>query len=797
MLELLKLRKDINILFGYIKCLMAKSEETHPLVATEWSVNHTNVTGNPYTAGTYVFYNGNVYKCLFNNEGILPTNTTYWLDLGEGHLLAEEQSDWNATGGRRFILNKPTNTSDFTNDGQDGTSPYATLQDLVSNLQDLDSVLTNGNISQIDAYVGGIFLYNPNFPSGNGYVSITGDKNRFNFYDKTGFNIAHLGQDTLTFIDPVVTTRIFQIKKPTAIAANRIATFQDASGTVAYLSDIPTIPTVGTWGALNYPTWTTGTPFVKMTAVGTFTLDTNTYLTQIAADLLYYPLLGNPAGYLTSAVTSVGAIAPIISSGGNTPVISTSMSTNKLIGRSTAGTGVMEEITIGSGLNLSGGTLSASGIGAGGILHGTTSGTDTYTVTIAGATAYADGDAYLIRFPNGNTGSATINISGLGAVGLYRNNDGPVIGGDIWNGAEMLCIYNSTIGGFQLIGTSPNAMYAYITNADSVTITKGQVVYAFGGQGDRMTVKLASNVGDLTSAQTVGVVLSTSIAANQRGVIITQGLLDGLSILPTSTFSDGDPLYLGVTPGSITNIKPYAPNHLVYLGNVTTASNGSAGRWYVRVQNGYELDELHDVDLISNAPTNGQVLTYESLTGLWKNQNVPTELPTQTGNTGKFLFTNGTNASWNSPSRHYKLGFNNIAEYTVVGGSGVQNLGAGTLGMSLVQDLSSMLYTVSGSNYVINCRVITAEQFGGTANQLGLRVTYSSATGTLSVDQLLVANRIIQFGSNNAIQVANLNFTIPINYLGQPTNYFRFDVIMNRLPAGNTSVFSSELIFST
>ena len=47
------------------------------------------------------------------------------------------------------------------------------------------------------------------------------------------------------------------------------------------LTGAPTIPTVGTWGALNYPTWTTGTPFVKMTAAGTFALDTNTYLTGI------------------------------------------------------------------------------------------------------------------------------------------------------------------------------------------------------------------------------------------------------------------------------------------------------------------------------------------------------------------------------------------------------------------------------------------------------------------------------------------------------------------------------------
>jgi hypothetical protein len=37
------------------------------------------------------------------------------------------------------------------------------------------------------------------------------------------------------------------------------------------------------------------------------------------------------------------------------------MNTNRLIGRSTAGTGVMEEITIGSGLSLAAGILSATG----------------------------------------------------------------------------------------------------------------------------------------------------------------------------------------------------------------------------------------------------------------------------------------------------------------------------------------------------------------------------------------------------------------------------------------------------
>lgn len=60
-------------------------------------------------------------------------------------------------------------------------------------------------------------------------------------------------------------------------------------------------------------------------------------------------------------VASVTAVSPITSTGGANPVISTLMNTNKLIGRSTAGTGVMEEITIGSGLSLSAGTISATG----------------------------------------------------------------------------------------------------------------------------------------------------------------------------------------------------------------------------------------------------------------------------------------------------------------------------------------------------------------------------------------------------------------------------------------------------
>lgn len=324
---------------------------------------------------------------------------------------------------------------------------------------------------------------------------------------------------------------------------------------------------------------------------------------------------------LNSKVTGVTASSPITSSGGTSPVISTSMSTNKLIGRSSAGTGSMEEITVGTGLSLSGGTLSSTSTGSG-ILSGTASGTDTYTVTISGVTAYNNQDAYLIRFTNGNTTGCTLNINSIGAVTLYRNNNGALIGGDIIDGAEMLCIYNSTLSAFQVIGTAPNTLLAYVTNAETSTITKGQAVYAFGGTGDRLKVKLAYNTSDATSASTLGIVLSTSIAANQKGLIIMQGQLDGLSLFPTATWADGDPVFLSSTPGGLTKTKQYAPNHLVYLGVVTTASNGSAGRMYVKVQNGYELDELHNVQ--AQSPTYKDTLWYDNTVSpaQWKTNSI-------------------------------------------------------------------------------------------------------------------------------------------------------------------------------
>ena len=158
-------------------------------------------------------------------------------------------------------------------------------------------------------------------------------------------------------------------------------------------------------------------------------------------------------------------------------------------------------------------------------------------------------------------------------------------------------------------------MYAYVVNAEATTITAGQAVYLYQATGNKASVKLAYNTGDATSAKTLGLVVA-DIAAGATGFVITQGVVGKLN---TSAFAEGTTLYLGATAGSLTATKPYAPNHLVYIGVVERANAGN-GQIYVRPQNGYELDEIHDVQIIS--PANGQTIIYDASTSLWKNANI-------------------------------------------------------------------------------------------------------------------------------------------------------------------------------
>jgi hypothetical protein len=167
-------------------------------------------------------------------------------------------------------------------------------------------------------------------------------------------------------------------------------------------------------------------------------------------------------------------------------------------------------------------------------------------------------------------------------------------------------------------GTKLNqATVKLVRKASSGTITKGQVVYIVGSQGTHLTVERADADSEATAATTIGVAMG-SITNTVEGYIIVQGFIDGLSNLPTATFTEGQALWLSSTAGGWTNTRPTQPAHGVFLGWVVSTSNGASGRAYIKVINGQELNELHDVLITS--PANDQVLTYETSSGLWKNK---------------------------------------------------------------------------------------------------------------------------------------------------------------------------------
>lgn len=145
-------------------------------------------------------------------------------------------------------------------------------------------------------------------------------------------------------------------------------------------------------------------------------------------------------------------------------------------------------------------------------------------------------------------------------------------------------------------------------------ISKGQAVYVSSADGTNMVVTRASNVSEATSSKTLGL-LESGGSTNAKVKVITEGLLSGLN---TSTATAGDPVWLGTAGNLIYGLvnKPVAPAHLVFIGIVTRV-NSSNGEIFVKPQNGFELRELHDVLITS--PTNKQVLSYDSATGLWKN----------------------------------------------------------------------------------------------------------------------------------------------------------------------------------
>ena len=256
-----------------------------------------------------------------------------------------------------------------------------------------------------------------------------------------------------------------------------------------------------------------------------------------------------------------------------------------------------------------------------------------------------------------------------------------------------------------------------------------KAVRVSAAQGQRLAVQLAQANNDLNSVDTIGIV-TENIANNQEGFITILGQVRGINTtgsLQGETWTDGDVLYLSPTvAGKITNIKPSAPDHMVVLGYVEYAHQNN-GKIYVKVQNGYELEELHDVAPLPYI--NKGVLYRDTATNLWKSASINTLL-------------GYTPISLNMLSATAPLNYNSsTGDFTITQSSTITN---GYLSSTDFNTFNNKQNALTLGNLTSGDLDVS----GGTAAVIG-----SGASMTLKT----VNNNVGTFGSSTAIPVVTVN----------------------------------------
>ena len=307
------------------------------------------------------------------------------------------------------------------------------------------------------------------------------------------------------------------------------------------------------------------------------------------------------------------------------------------------------------------------------------------------------------------------------------------------------------------VSASTTNVVVQVRNATGATLTKGTLVYISGATGQIPTVSKALATSDATSAQTLGM-MTADLTNNTNGYVTIVGLITEID---TSAFADGAQLYLsGTTAGTYTSTKTYAPTHLVYVG-VVEYSHAIHGKIFVKVQNGYELDEIHNVS--AQSPTTGQTIVYNSSTSLWEKNTVSLTagvngtLPVANGGTGVTTSTgSGNNVLSTSPTLVTPI-LGTPTSVTLTNATGLPiSTGVSGLGTGVATALA-VNTGVSGA-FLVNGGALGTPSSGILTNATGY--TTANLSGTISNAQL--ANSTISgvaLGGNLYSLTAGTNIT--------------------------------------
>mgnify|MGYP000122483691 CR=1 FL=1 len=221
---------------------------------------------------------------------------------------------------------------------------------------------------------------------------------------------------------------------------------------------------------------------------------TPTFLTGNQTITLSGDVTGSGATSITTTIATNAVTTAKIANTAVTFAKIQNINTNRLLGRSSAGSGSVEEISIGSGLSLSGGTLSATGGGAG---------NNVWLVQSSGIQATTNlEDIYhvgKVKVGSSGTSSFMLSVSGTtySSQGMYVNNNYPYYG---YNTSAVPIIIGK-IDSSNMVSLGENnyniilPAYTSSRSADSLATTDGYLYVTNAGVLNKHEVDLARNEG--------------------------------------------------------------------------------------------------------------------------------------------------------------------------------------------------------------------------------------------------------------------------------------------------------------
>lgn len=311
-------------------------------------------------------------------------------------------------------------------------------------------------------------------------------------------------------------------------------------------------------------------------------------------------------------------------------------------------------------------------------------------------------------------------------------------------------------------GLDAERLRTKVYNVTGATLVKGTVVYINGSHGNLPSIAKAIATSDATSAQTLGLVMD-DITDNKSGYIILAGKLSDLN---TNAFANGSQLYLSSTvAGTYTTTKQYAPAHLVYVG-IVNRSHPTQGEIEVKIQNGYEADEIHDFAVRN--PSNNDGIFFNTSTSLWEKKSIATALGYTPANAATTLTINGvtfdisSNRSWTIAAGISGSGSNGQVSYW----TGASSLGGsnnffwdatnGRLGIGTNVPTSRLsLLNTTANEYILTLRASGAPNPSFNIEDGDITIPNYSSVG---FNPVLTSNTVAFVGSSGAA-IGGLSFS--------------------------------------